>query len=206
VIGVALTDVGAVRRGARTVTIPDLVIDGTGLVRVRGGNGCGKSTLIELLAGGIAPATGSVRVCGEPATSPAARRLRRVCRTEVALLGHVTLRRHAVLFARAAGLPTLAATDALADEGLADRLDDVVDELSTGEARRAWVRLTTVGRAPVLLLDEPFLGIDAAAAAALRSRVAAWAEGSLVLVVDHEAHAWQSPALELVLAAPARVP
>lgn len=204
-IGVTLTGVGTVRRGERTVSIPDLRIDGPGLVRLAGANGCGKSTLIELLAGGIAPATGSVEVCGVPATSSAARLVRRVCRTEIALLGHVTLRRHAVLFARAAGRPARAAMDALADEGLADRLDDAVDELSTGEARRAWVRLTTVGRAPVLLLDEPFLGVDAAASATLRSRVAAWAEESLVLVVDHDGHAWRPTALELARAAPGPV-
>jgi ABC-type multidrug transport system ATPase subunit len=205
-IGVALAGVGAVRRGTRSVTIPHLVIDGPGLVRVRGGNGCGKSTLIELLAGGIVPATGSVRVCGEPATSAAARRLRRVCRTEIALLGHVSLRRHAVLFARAAGVPVQAATAALADEGLAGRLDDAVDQLSTGEARRAWVRLTTVGRAPVLLLDEPFLGVDTAASNALRSLVTARAVESLVIVVDHDDRAWAPPVLEVALGAPRALP
>ena len=201
-IGIAVADVGEVRRGRRSVTIPDLAVEGPGLVCVRGGNGCGKSTLIELLAGGIAPARGSVRVCGEPAMSRAARRARRVCRTEIALLGHVTLRRHAALFARAAGLPGGAAMDALVDEGLGGRLDDAVDALSTGEARRAWVRLTTVGRAPVLLLDEPFLGVDLAASIALRSRVTAWAAESLVIVVDHDDRAWESPALELALPAP----
>ncbi|GAA1421815.1 ATP-binding cassette domain-containing protein [Agrococcus citreus] len=189
-IGIEVAGVGAVRRGARSVAVPDLAIDGPGLVRVLGANGSGKSTLVELLAGGIAPERGSVRVCGAPAAGAGARRLRRVCRTEIALLGHVTLRRHAALFARAAGLPLRAATDALGDEALADRLDDAVDELSTGEARRAWVRLTTLGDAPVLLLDEPLLGVDARAADALRARILAWATTRLVLVVDHDEHRW----------------
>lgn len=182
---VEVTGVGAVRRGTRAVGMPELDLEGPGLVLVRGGNGSGKSTLVELLAGGIAPVAGAVRVCGVPAGSSAARRLRRVCRSEVSLLGHVTLRRHAALFAAAASVQRSAAIDALAAEALDERLDDPVDALSTGERRRAWVRLTTLGAAPVLLLDEPFLGLDAVAASALRSRMADWAATRLVLLVDH---------------------
>ncbi|MGM1028753.1 MAG: ABC transporter ATP-binding protein [Actinomycetota bacterium] len=198
-IGVEVTGVDAVRRGRRAVAIPDLVIEGPGLVRVRGPNGSGKSTLLELLSGGIRPARGSVLLCGEAAASASARRLRRVCRTEIALLGHVTLRRHAALFARAAGVPLHAGLDALRDESLAARLDDAVDELSTGEARRAWVRLTTLGDAPVLLLDEPFLGIDGGAAEALRARIAAWAPTRLVVMVDHDARDGAAGVRELAL-------
>lgn len=199
-IGIEVVGVGAVRRGSRDVVLPDLALEGPGLVQVRGPNGCGKSTLIELLAGGIAPVTGAVRVCGVPAAASAARRLRRVCRAEIALLGHVTLHRHAVLFARAAGVPRQAALDALASEGLADRLGHAVHELSTGEARRAWVRLSTLGSAPVLLLDEPFLGVDAVASRALRSRVAEWALEALVLVVDHHDRDWDARVIDLAVA------
>ena len=195
---IEIVGVGAVPRGRRSVTVPDVALRGPGLVRVVGPNGSGKSTLIELLAGAIAPPTGAVRVCGADAASRGARRLRRVCRAEIALLGAVTLRRHAGLFARASGLPPVSALSALADEGLADRLDDAVDELSSGEARRAWVRLTTLGAAPVLLLDEPFLGVDARAAEALRERIVRWAAARLVLLVDHEERGWP-PAVELAL-------
>jgi len=196
-IAIEVRGVGAVRRGRHAVPVPDLSLAGPGLVRVRGANGAGKSTLIELLAGGIAPAVGDVRICGVRADARAARGLRRVCRTEIALLGHVALRRHAALFARAAAVPALEALGALADEGLADRLDDRVDALSTGEARRAWVRLTTLGAAPVLLLDEPLLGVDEAAEEALRRRIDAWALERLVLVVDHGRREWGGRALDL---------
>lgn len=205
-IRVEVADVDAVRRGTRSIAVPDLGIDGPGLVHVRGPNGSGKSTLVELLAGGIVPDRGSVRVCGAAAASASARALRRVCRTEIALLGHVTLRRHAALFARAAGLPPRGATDALRDEALAARLDDAVDELSTGEARRAWVRLTTLGDAPVLLLDEPFLGVDAPAAEALRARIAGWSMSRLVVVVDHDSHGWGAGVRELALEARSAAP
>ncbi|ROR66047.1 ABC transporter ATP-binding protein [Agrococcus jenensis] len=196
-MAIEVRGVGAVRRGRRAVPVPDLSLGGPGLVRVRGANGAGKSTLIELLAGGIAPAVGEVRICGVRADARAARGLRRVCRTEIALLGHVALRRHATLFARAAAVPALEALGALADEGLADRLDDRVDALSTGEARRAWMRLTTLGAAPVLLLDEPLLGVDEAAAEALRERIDAWAVERLVVVVDHGRRDWGGRALDL---------
>jgi ABC-type transport system involved in cytochrome bd biosynthesis fused ATPase/permease subunit len=61
------------------------------------------------------------------------------------------------------------------------------------------VRLTTLGDAPVVLLDEPFLGIDARAADALRARISAWAATRLVVVVDHEERAWGSEAMALSL-------
>jgi len=59
------------------------------------------------------------------------------------------------------------------------------------------VRLTTLGAAPVLLLDEPLLGVDEAAAGALRRRIDAWAMERLVLVVDHGRREWGGRALDL---------
>ncbi|WP_347754496.1 ATP-binding cassette domain-containing protein [Agrococcus sp. ProA11] len=181
----AVAGVGSLHRGGRPVPLPELTVDGPGIVLVRGANGSGKSTLLELLAGGIRPLHGSVSVCGVPAHSSAARRLRRVSRTDIALLPHVTLRRHAMLFAHAAGVQPAAALESLVDEGLGPRIDARVATLSTGEARRAWVRLTTLGAAPVLLLDEPFLGLDAAAGETLQARLERWGSNRLVLLVDH---------------------
>lgn len=184
-IGLRVSGVGALRPGRRDLPAPDLDVDRPGIILVRGPNGAGKSTFVELLAGGIRARTGSVSVCGAPAASSAARALRRVSRADIALLPRVTIRRHAALFARAAAVEQGSALRALADEGLGHLLDERAAELSTGEARRAWVRLTTLGVAPVLLLDEPFLGLDGAAAEALRQRIDAWGRDRLVVLVDH---------------------
>lgn len=184
-IGIRVSGVGLLLRGSREIRVPELQVDGPGIVLLRGANGAGKSTVVELLAGGIRSHDGSVTVCGAPAASSAARRVRRVSRADIALLPHLTIRRHAALFARAAGVDQRTALSALADEGLGSQMDQPVAALSTGEARRAWVRLTTLGTAPVLLLDEPFLGLDSVAAAALQARLECWARERLVLLVDH---------------------
>lgn len=184
-IGIRVSGVGELRRGRRVLPVPELDIARPGVVLVRGPNGAGKSTLVELLAGGIRPREGEVRICGMPACSSAARALRRVSRADIALLPGLTTRRHAALFARAAGVDPRDALSELAQDGLGHVIDERVAELSTGEARRVWVRLTTLGAAPVLLLDEPFLGLDDAAATALQERLDAWAHDRMVVLVDH---------------------
>lgn len=200
-IGLHAVGVGSLPRGSHAVAIPELAIDGPGIVLVRGPNGAGKSTLVELLAGGIRSGRGSVTVCGVPARSSAARRLRRVSRADIALLPQVTLRRHAGLFADAAGVAAATAIRSLVAEGLCAHLDARVSTLSTGEARRAWVRLTTLGPAPVLLLDEPFLGLDPPAASALHARLEHWARERLVLLVDHGARRFSGSVRELHMGA-----
>ncbi|MCH1884197.1 ATP-binding cassette domain-containing protein [Agrococcus sp. ARC_14] len=184
-IGIRVAEVRGLRRGVRELPVPELDVEGPGIILVRGPNGAGKSTFVELLAGGVRPREGDVRMCGLPAASTAARVMRRVSRADIALLPRLTIRRHATLFARAAAVDLRTALDALADEGLAHLIDACTAELSTGEARRAWVRLTTLGAAPVLLLDEPFLGMDVDAETALRERLEAWAQERLVVLVDH---------------------
>lgn len=198
-IGIALAGVGTHRCGRAEVSIPDLSLEGPGIVRLRGENGSGKSTLLELLAGGIRPRTGSIAVCGVPATSSRARRWRRVARSEIALLPGLTLRRHAALFARAAGVEADAAVRALEADGLGTRIDSCAADLSTGERRRAWVRLTMLGDAPVLLLDEPFLGLDEAAAAALDVQLERWSTQRMVVLVDHGARELRGVAHEIRL-------
>ncbi|WP_413316871.1 ABC transporter ATP-binding protein [Agrococcus sp. 1P02AA] len=201
-----LRGVGALPGRARAVALPDLRIDAPGLVLVEGPNGSGKSTLIEVLAGSLVPSAGSARVGGWPATSEDARRARTVSRCAVAFLAPVALRVHAGLFARAAGVPADAAIDALELEGLGALLPEPAGRMSTGEARRAWNALTTLGERRVLLMDEPFLGLDPAAASRLAARIEAWSATRVVLLVDHAQRSWPAGSTRVGMPAGASTP
>lgn len=191
---------------ARAVALPDLRVDAPGLVLVEGPNGSGKSTLIDVLAGSLLPRAGSVRVGGWPAGSDEARRARAVTRCAVSFLAPVTLRVHAGLFARAAGVSAGAAIQALDLEGLRPLLAEPAGRMSTGEARRAWNALTTLGDRRVLLLDEPFLGLDSAAAARLAARIEAWSATRVVLLVDHAQRSWRARPIRVAMPEPASSP
>lgn len=71
--------------GADVLDDVSLSLSVPGVVHLLGENGCGKSTLVELASGYLAPRVGQVRVFGEPAHSAGARRRRRVCRSRPAL-------------------------------------------------------------------------------------------------------------------------
>ena len=138
-------------------------------LHVTGPNGCGKSSLIRLVAGLLRPSAGTID------------------RAEAALADeHLALDRELAL-GKALGLwrgPKLA--DALAAFDL-DRLADVpVRMLSTGQVRRARLARVMASGAPLWLLDEPLNGLDAAGASQLSTAVADHRKaGGAVLAASH---------------------
>lgn len=166
-----------------TVRIP-----GDGLTHVTGVNGSGKSTLVELIAGYLRPVVGSVRVAGVDASTPQARRVRRVCRTRPALFPRMTVRDHLAFASRCAGLPKTPSIDRAEAYGLAEWLGTESGALSTGNARKLWVIMTTLGSPEVVVLDEPYNGLDQHGCGVLDAEIAGWAAHGSVLLVSHTLH------------------
>lgn len=165
----------------------------TGLV---GRNGAGKSTLLRLIAGELAPTSGTLSTSGEVAFLPQQLTLD-VDRRVSDLLG-VTAALDAVR-AIAAGDVDPAHFDAVGDDwdiearaeaslaeaGLAPAfLDRTVGELSGGEAVLVAIAGIRLRRAPITLLDEPTNNLDRDARAALAAMVQSW-KGTLI-VVSHD--------------------
>lgn len=165
----------------------------TGLV---GRNGAGKSTLLRLIAGDIAPTSGSVTSSGDVASLP--QRLTLDVDRRVADLLGVAAALDAVR-AIAAGDVDPAHFDAVGDDwdiearaaaslgeaGLAPEfLDRRVGELSGGEAVLVAIAGIRLRRAPITLLDEPTNNLDREARARLAAMVQAW-KGTLI-VVSHD--------------------
>ena len=155
----------------------DLALDSGGGLHLTGPNGCGKSSLIRLIAGLLAPTAGTI----ERATSALAD-------DHLALDRELPLGRGLAFW----GGPNL--SKALTAFDL-DRLADItVRLLSAGQGRRARLARVMASGAPLWLLDEPLNGLDTAGSDQLtRAIVDHRASGGAVVMASHglPAGEWQ---------------
>jgi NitT/TauT family transport system ATP-binding protein len=128
-----------------------------------GPSGCGKSTLIRLLAGFEKPTTGTVRLNGKPVQGPGRDRL--VVFQETALFPWMTTYDNIMYGPRARGeddSQAKAFAEFLLDKvGLKQFRDKYPPQLSGGMQRRAELARAMINNPEVMILDEPFRGLDA---------------------------------------------
>jgi NitT/TauT family transport system ATP-binding protein len=128
-----------------------------------GPSGCGKSTLIRLLAGFEQPSAGTIHLNGAPITGPSRDRL--VVFQESALFPWMTTWDNILYGPRARGevtKDTLALAEfLLAKVGLQDFRGKYPGQLSGGMQRRAELARAMINNPKIMILDEPFRGLDA---------------------------------------------
>jgi iron complex transport system ATP-binding protein len=162
----------SVRFGDRTVLDGiDLAVRPREWLALVGRNGCGKTTLLRVLAGLRRADAGSVRIGGDALESLSRRNIARriaVLPQSLPALGTLTVRQLVAQgrFAVRGPLGMLGGgvdevvVDALAATGVAQWADAPVDRLSGGERQRVRLALALAQDAPVLLLDEPTTYLD----------------------------------------------
>jgi heme ABC exporter ATP-binding subunit CcmA len=156
-----------------------------------GPNGAGKSTLLSILATLLVPSGGEVTYGGHTARAAGAQ-----LRSRLGMLGHdlylypeLTAKENLLFFSRLYGVPD---ADARAAQGLAhahltDRADDIVNGFSRGMRQRLALERALVHGPRLLLLDEPFTGLDQASTTALVARLKGLqADGCLILLATHD--------------------
>jgi ABC-type multidrug transport system ATPase subunit len=176
--------------GDRPALAPlDLSVAAGQRVVIIGHNGSGKTTLLRMLAGLLQPSGGGAEVFGEPAGSlPARRRLAWLSDTPV-FYDDLSVIEHLEYIARLHGVDQWRP---LADElvervGLTARIDDLPTTFSRGLRQKAAICLAFVRPFEVLIVDEPFVGLDTPGRNALLSLFDdAQSRGRTLLVATHE--------------------
>jgi heme ABC exporter ATP-binding subunit CcmA len=160
---------------------------------VVGSNGSGKTTLLRILGGLLRPHAGRVFIFGydTQAAPEAARRRTGIVAHEPCLYAGMTVVENLRLFRALyqTGRPPVPSEDLdalLTETGLASRAHDLVRSLSRGWAQRAAIARALIPKPDLLILDEPFTGLDAAGGAWLRARLAHHlGRGGAILVSTH---------------------
>jgi heme exporter protein A len=156
---------------------------------VFGPNGAGKTTLLRMLCGTVRPTRGAALATGEEVgESEAARRRIGLLSHQTFLYPGLTAAENLDFYARLYALPDRRALvdDALASVGLRERRGDRVRTFSRGMQQRLALARTLLHGPEVVLLDEPYTGLDPHAAAMLRGILDRLKDGrTTVVLVTH---------------------
>lgn len=175
---------GLVRRFGDVVAVDDVAFRvGPGeVVGLIGANGAGKTTVIRMLLGVLAPSGGSVRLFGHPPGRQARRRLGYVPQG-LGIYADLTVAENLEFAASVFG--TRSAAGDLSD-GLTDDLHRLAGEIGLGGQRQLAFACALGHQPELLILDEPTSGVDPLARVRLWEQIRGEAErGAGVLVTTH---------------------
>lgn len=174
----------------RAVDRIDLTLSAGDCLALFGPNGAGKTTLLRLLAGLLKPSAGEARISGQASHGTGGGR------AAVGLISHrsmlyeaLTARENLEFVARLYGLhaPRAAAERALDGMDVLDHANTLVRTLSRGQQQRVSIARATVHDPRVVLLDEPYTGLDAAGSAALTGMLSRMrTRGATLVLVTHD--------------------
>jgi ABC-2 type transport system ATP-binding protein len=173
-----------VRGGSEVLRGLSLQIGAGRVTELLGPSGSGKTTLLRAIARVQRTESGAVRVLGEPAGAPAVHaRVGYMTQTR-GLYDDLTVRENVRYFARIFHAPANRVDEVLYIVRLTDLADRVVHTLSDGEQARTSLATTLVDRPPVLLLDEPTVGLDPVLRRDLWATFRQLAEAGAALIVS----------------------
>jgi ABC-type multidrug transport system ATPase subunit len=154
-----------------------------------GHNGSGKTTLLRMLAGLLEPSAGTAEVDGHAVGSLEARAATSFLSDTPTFYDDLSVWEHLEYTARLHGVEDWEqrAADLLGHVGLYERADDLPTRFSRGLRQKAAITLALVRPFEVLLVDEPFVGLDATGKVALLELLdAVHRDGAALIVATHE--------------------
>ena len=168
----------------------DLTLRAGRVVGLLGPNGAGKTTLLWLFSTLSRPTSGTMHFGDLPPTKAAEARGAIGLLSHAALTyGELTAVENVAFFGRLYGAPDPEpqARQLLVDFGLEDALDRPTKTFSRGMLQRLGLARALIGRPALVLLDEPFTGLDRASTAAVLDRIDTLRDaGAMVLMISHD--------------------
>src|SRR5438874_961429 len=181
------------RERFRAVDGIDLRVESGEIFGLLGPNGAGKTTTMKMLATLLIPTSGAIRVLGiDPLERPreVRARLGAMLSGERSLYWKLTARENLEYFAALYHVPPTETDQRIAGVltavKLTDRAEDYVERYSTGMRQRLALARALLPDPPLIILDEPTVGLDPQASRDLRDRVRELrAQGRTVLLTTH---------------------
>lgn len=157
---VVVRDLAVTRGGTPVLRDLSLTVGAKTITGLLGPSGCGKSTLMRSIVGVQRVDGGEVAVLGRPAGSPDLRRRVGYVTQAPSVYGDLTARENLVHFARILGVETAEADRVVETVGLAREGGRLVGRMSEGQRTRVSLGVALLARPPLLVLDEPTVGLD----------------------------------------------
>jgi ABC-type multidrug transport system ATPase subunit len=182
---VSLIDVSRHFGRRRAIARLSLTAHAGDILGLLGPNGAGKSTLIGLFATLVAPTSGEVRFGDQSARALGAALRRRLglLAHELHLYPELSARQNLRFFGELYGVAAGRVDAALARAGLEERGDDDVSGFSRGMRQRLALERALLHDPRLVLLDEPFTGLDDRAVGVVSDRVRELAAGGAIVVL-----------------------
>lgn len=169
----------------------DLEVSKGEALTIFGPNGAGKTTLLRIIAGLVKPTDGEVFIDGEDVTAGHHDEIRSrigYISHQSLVYSHLTARENLLFFARLYGVenPAARAAALLKEVGLESRADDLSQTFSRGMRQRLSIARALVHNPDIILLDEPFTGLDQHAADMLRAALSRLSgERRTIIMITH---------------------
>ena len=167
----------------------DLHIGAGERISLIGHNGSGKTTLMRMLVGMLEPSEGTATIAGHPIGSIEARAAVSYLADQPVFYDDLTVWEHLEYIARLHGTDDWEqqAVDLVDMVGLMDRVDDLPVTFSRGLKQKAALTMAFVRPFDVMLIDEPFVGLDRLGKEALLELLTlAHGDGATLVVATHE--------------------
>ena len=167
----------------------DLRIGAGERISLIGHNGSGKTTLMRMLVGMLEPSEGTATIAGHPIGSIEARAAVSYLADQPVFYDDLTVWEHLEYIARLHGTDDWEqqAVDLVDMVGLMDRVDDLPMTFSRGLKQKAALTMAFVRPFDVMLIDEPFVGLDRLGKEALLELLTlAHGDGATLVVATHE--------------------